>query len=209
MWPSKKTITQKLITKATLMLSLLLLHSITQADTLFSAQHIDLWDYDCNGCRIEAQFDVKEGEIVHLKSRNELVLYREFDVKKQETLPTELNWQWSVETFVDPGVLARVTLYIAGTEEWPSRVLHYLWDAGRSDEVHEVISDFEHVLVVTGIDAKAEQWQIVNRDLLADWQRLYGGQDPIMPAIEAMEISLSLPEGKPVTGVFWTDLIVE
>ena len=170
--------------------------SHTHAEQILSAQTISLWESDCRQCDVSSEYDVLQGDVVHLSSRNDVMISREIDNTPQAAL---LSWRWSVDPFVEGGTLLRVTLHIAETADWPARTLHYVWDNRLQTGTIETLSDFEHRIVVTGDEGKAESWFGINRDLNADWAALYN--EPL-PAIERIDVGLGMPGERAPAGAF-------
>lgn len=167
-----------------------------QAQTLFSATELAQWSVDCDDCHLEAQYDVMVGDVVRLESREHLALQR--SVKEQPAQP-QLSWRWSVDNFVDAGPLVRVSVYLQDTDDWPERILHYVWDSSRERGETEALSDFEYLIVATGHGSKAESWESVTADLAADWLAIYN--EPL-PPLDHLEVALGMPEQDIVAGAF-------
>ncbi|PIQ40228.1 MAG: hypothetical protein COW58_07150 [Thalassolituus sp. CG17_big_fil_post_rev_8_21_14_2_50_53_8] len=167
-----------------------------QAETVFSATELSSWSVECEDCHLEAQYDVIVGDVVRLESREHLALQR--SVKEQPTQP-QLSWRWSVDRSVDSGPLVRVSIYLQDTDDWPERIIHYVWDSSREAGSHEALSDFEYLIVATGLGSKAERWEEVSADLNADWQKLYN--EPL-PPLDHLEVALGMPEQDIVAGAF-------
>ncbi|MCA6062407.1 DUF3047 domain-containing protein [Thalassolituus marinus] len=168
----------------------------SHAAEILSAQQLAEWDQDCRGCEVDIQYDVLQGNVIRMASDDELSLSRR--IKEQPDHPG-LKWQWSVDSFVDGGKLIRLSVFLKETEDWPARTLHYVWDSNAESGAIETRSDFEHVLVVTGADARAEHWYSISRDLNADWSAIY---NEAMPAIDHIEVGLGMPEEDAITGAF-------
>lgn len=172
----------------------------TEATPLFSAATLPLWHQDCRDCAAEPQFDVLQGDVVHLSAGGEFRLSRYLHRSApQAPANASLHWQWSVDPYVDGGTLLRITLYTAETEQWPARTLHYVWDSTAARGTSTAITDFEYRIVVTGQDSRAERWYEVKRNLSDDWQALYA--EPL-PALEKIEIGLGMPGADATTGAF-------
>ena len=169
---------------------------LVYAETLLASDALEQWQQSCNRCVVEAQFDVLSGDVVRLESRRRLELTR-----KAPALPEHpvLRWHWTADASVDGGVLLRLTLQVQETDEWPARVLHYVWDDQAAVDEHRVVSDFEHVLVVSGQEQQSGRWHAVERTLDSDWQRLYGEQ---MPPLERLQLAVGMPETHTVAAGF-------
>lgn len=167
-----------------------------QAETLLSASELANWSVDCEDCRLEAQYDVIVGDVIRLESREHLALQRAVTEQPQAPL---LSWRWSIDSFVDAGPLVRVSVHLQDTDDWPERIIHYVWDSSREAGSHEALSDSEYLIVATGLGSKAEKWETVSADLNADWQKLYN--EPL-PPLDHLEVALGMPEQDIVAGAF-------
>lgn len=154
------------------------------------------WDTHCRGCEIDVQYDVMQGDVIRIAGDGNLSMAR--DIEQQPEHP-QLQWQWSVDNYVDGGKLLRLSVFMKETDSWPARTMHYVWDTQADSGSMEARSDFDHVLVVTGVEAKAEHWYSIERDLNADWASIY---NEAMPAIDHIEVGLGMPEDSAITGAF-------
>lgn len=180
----------------TLVALLWLFSGSPRAEEVLSASNLAQWENDCSGCEVGSQYDILQGDVVHLSSPGDLQLTRDIEQQPQQPL---LTWRWSVDTFVDGGTLLRITLRLAETDNWPARTLHYVWDTSQPAGTITTLSDFEHSIVVTGQEGSAENWYDIQRTLDADWSAIYN--EPL-PAIERIEVGLGMPDGNAVTGAF-------
>lgn len=180
----------------TVMLWLAMGRPVVYADTLLSAAALNEWRQSCNRCLIEPQFDALAGEIIRLESRQRLQLSRAVPALPDSP---QLNWKWTADASVDGGVLLRLTLQVDQTREWPARTLHYVWDTQAAENEHRALSDFEHILVVSGHEQSAGSWHTISRDLNADWQRLYAED---IPAVRRLELAIGLPGQEAVAAGF-------
>lgn len=163
---------------------------------LLSADIVDDWSVDCENCVLEPQYDVMLGNVVRLQSRSEMVLSLDID---DNIKSPQLNWRWTVDSFVEDNALLRLSVHVEETDTWPERTLHYIWDSGRQVGESEAISDFEHLIVVNGKTSKAENWQQASGNLEQDWQRIYNES---FPEIESLEFALGMPGERGVSGAF-------
>jgi len=116
------------------------------------------------------------------------VLYREVAPLSPEGL--HLTWSWRVNTFPrgadltrkagDDRAAAVVVLYRKSILPWKIRALMYVWsrDLPAGTEMSSTYSDQIRILVVRS--GPAESWQLEDRDLEADYRRVFGGEaDPV------------------------------
>ncbi len=165
------------------------------ADVLLAAGTLSDWQQRCSRCVVEPQFDVLAGDVIRLESRRHLELSRNAPVLPERPV---LRWHWTADASVDGGVLLRLTLQVAETAEWPARLLHYVWDDQAAADEHRVLSDFEHVLVVSGQQVPGS-WHAVERMLDDDWQRLFGEN---MPPLKRLQLAVGMPQSTTVAGGF-------
>ncbi|UTW48067.1 DUF3047 domain-containing protein [Bacterioplanoides sp. SCSIO 12839] len=179
----------------------------TTSTTLLSSDNTWQWELDCYDCVVEPQYDVIHGNVVRLQSRQELVLSTELgdELNPSEWANPELSWRWTVDRYVERQPLMRLTLKVKETDSWPSRTLHYVWHSGLAAGESEVLSDFEHLLVVSGKTSKAESWQAIQRNLNQDWQEIY---EENFPGIESLELALGMPGESGGTGGFIQQLVI-
>ncbi|WP_430460562.1 DUF3047 domain-containing protein [Thalassolituus sp. LLYu03] len=174
----------------------------THAEQVLSAQNLSQWESDCRHCDISSQYDILQGDVVHLSSQGDLNIERELN---ETPANPKLSWRWSVDTYVDGGTLIRITLHVKETDNWPERTLHYVWDSAQEAGAIEALSDFEHRIVVTGAEAKAENWYKIARDLNSDWAAIYN--EPL-PPLERIEVGLGMAGDKAVTGAFLDSIVL-
>tara|TARA_B100001109_G_scaffold255881_1_gene262044 strand:+ start:22925 stop:23575 length:651 start_codon:yes stop_codon:yes gene_type:complete len=168
-----------------------------RATEVLAPAELNQWSSYCDQCELEAQYDVMLGPVIRIAAEGGYAsLSRDLDLPLQAPL---LSWHWSADRFADPGPMILITLNFHDTDEWPERVLHYLWDSSRKAGEQDTVSDFEHLLVVTGEEARAEHWYEVSRDLSDDWQTFYN--DPL-PPLESVQISLNPAGNKSWNGTF-------
>ncbi|WP_419812085.1 DUF3047 domain-containing protein [Bacterioplanoides sp.] len=176
--------------------------SRTNITTLLSSENTWQWQLDCYNCVVEPQYDVIYGDVVRLQSASELVLSSRLN---QSWKNPSLSWRWTVDRYVERQPLMRLTLHVKETETWPTRTLHYIWHSGLEAGESEALSDFEHLLVVSGKTSKAESWQSIERDLNQDWQEIY---EENFPGIESLELALGMPGESGGTGGFIQKLVM-
>lgn len=108
-----------------------------------------------------------------------------------------LRWSWKVSHSVrglDEKVksgddyAARVYVIFPGRFFWQMKAISYVWANKLSKEEYfsSPYSANAKVIVVESGNAKAGQWQIEERDLFADYQRLFGTEPPAAEAVAFM-----------------------
>lgn len=108
-----------------------------------------------------------------------------------------LRWSWKIESPVAGGdarikkgddYAARVYVVFPGRFFWQTRALNYVW-ANRlpqGDFIPNAFTANARLLAVQSGGAKAGQWIDEQRDLVADYRRLFGEEPPMAGALAIM-----------------------
>lgn len=113
-------------------------------------------------------------------------------VKKISFEPTQyryLKWSWKIEKTIANGdettkrgddYAARVYVIFPGRFFWQTRALNYIWAnrLPREEFVPNAFTSNAMMLAVESGSARSGQWLSVERDILADYRRVFGEDPP-------------------------------
>lgn len=108
-----------------------------------------------------------------------------------------LNWSWKIAHTVPGGdartkrgddYAARVYVIFPGRFFWQTRALNYIWanQLPQGESIANAFTSNARMLAVQSGNDKAGQWVDEQRDILADYRRLFGEDPPRAGAIAIM-----------------------
>lgn len=177
------------------------LTAIVQADTIavsrFTAEGLSGWENE--RFKGETQYSiVHEGGQAVLKAHSRGAASGMF--KKMQIDPMKyryLSWRWKVagalenraeKTKAGDDYSARVYVIFPGTFFWQTKAINYVW-AGRLPKEETFPNPFTRNAMMVVVESGAEQagiWLTEQRDILADYRRLFGGEPRRVGAIAVM-----------------------
>ena len=108
-----------------------------------------------------------------------------------------LRWSWKIADIVKNGdettkagddYAARVYVVFPGRFFWQTRAINYIWAnrLAKGDAIPNAFTAHAMMLAVESGSEKAGQWLTEERDILADYRRLFGGEPHEIGAIAIM-----------------------
>lgn len=108
-----------------------------------------------------------------------------------------LSWSWKIAATVPGGderskagddYAARVYVVFPGRFFWQTRAINYIWanQLPRGEAIPNAFTANAQMVAVQSGPAKAGQWLTEQRDILADYRRLFGGEPGEIGAVAIM-----------------------